>query len=176
LADGLVRLLRRLPPEIFATWSQAEPGAEVFFCGPTTHVESNLTDDGQSRVSFDAIDLGEINAGHAIKIAAGIEGHPAATALARTGSDRSLGALLLELLEASLDLPVTGADLALVKVDEFDSLLERKQMLFTIVSFEGARHSGLGTFAAWVAKFGQFDRIALTAKDGLYDPPYLSAQ
>ena len=28
-----------------AAWSQTEPGAEVFFCRPATHVESNLTDD-----------------------------------------------------------------------------------------------------------------------------------
>ena len=43
-------------------------------------------------------------------------------------------------------------------------------MLFTVVPFEGAGHSGLGTLAARVAQFGQFDRITLTVKNGSYDP------
>ena len=114
--------------EAFATgdltaWSQTEPRAEVFFCGPTTHVESNLTDDSQCGVRFDAIDLGEINARHAVKIAAGIEGNLAAPPPAGAVSEGSLRAPFLELLEASLDLAVTGGDLVLVEVDEFEGLL-----------------------------------------------------
>ena len=153
-----------------AAWSQTEPRAEVFFCGPATHVESNLTDDCQSGVRFDAIDLGEINARDAVKVAAGIEGNPAAPAPAGAGSEGSLRAPVLELLEAGLDLAVAGDNLALVELDEFEGLLERKQMLFTVVPFKGASYSGLGAVTARVAQFGQFDRIALPAKDGLYDP------
>jgi hypothetical protein len=100
----------------------------------------------------------------------GIEGHPTAATLAATGSDRSLRALLLELLEASFDLAVTGGDLVLIKFNQFDGLPERKQMLLTVVSFEGTTHNGLGVFAARVAKFGQFSAIVLTVKNGLYDP------
>ena len=77
----------------------------------------------------------------------------------------------VELLEGKkpLILPVTGGHLLLVELHKFDGLLKCKQMLFTVVPFEGAGHSGLGTFAAWVAKFGQLtDR--LTAKNGLYNP------
>jgi len=68
--------------------------------------------------------LGEINARHPVKIASGIKGHPAPAALAGTGSNESLRALLFELLEANLDLPVTGGDLVLVEVNEFDGLLK----------------------------------------------------
>src|SRR5262249_31038943 len=90
-----------------------------------------------------------------------IEGNPAAAALAGTGSNGSLRALLFELLEASLDLPVTGSDLVLIEVNEFDGLLKCKQMLFPVVPLEGACYSGLGALAA---------RIAKTAKNGSYDP------
>ena len=132
----------------------------MFFCGPATHVESNLTDDRQSGVRFDAIDLGEINARDAVKVAAGIEGNPAAPAPAGAVSEGSLRAPVLELLEAGLDLAVAGGNLALVELDEFEGLLERKQMLFTVVPFKGASYSGLGAVTARVAQFGQFDRIA----------------
>lgn len=101
---------------------QPKPRAEVFFCGPATHVESNLTDDRQRGVSFDAMDLGEIDARDAIKVAMRIEGNPAAPALVAAGSQGSLRALVLELLQASLDLAITGDDLALVELDEFDGV------------------------------------------------------
>ena len=70
--------------------------------------------------------MGEIDPRHTVKIAVGIEGYPTAATLAATGSDRSLRALLLELLEASFDLSVTGGDLVLIELDEFDRLLKRK--------------------------------------------------
>lgn len=62
----------------------------MFFCGPAAHVESNLTNDRQSGVTFNAINLGKINARHTVKIAVGIEGYLAAATLAATGSDRNL--------------------------------------------------------------------------------------
>jgi NAD(P)H-nitrite reductase large subunit len=70
--------------------------------------------------------LGKIDPRHAVKIAVGIEGDLAATTLAATGTDRTVHALLLELLEASFDLAVTGGDLLLIELDEFDGLLKRK--------------------------------------------------
>ena len=126
----------------------------MLFCGPAAHVESNFTDDRQSGVGFDAIDLGEIDASDAVEIGPGVEGNTGAPPLAGAGSARGLGALVLELLEAGLDLAVTGGDLVLVELHEFDGLLERKQMLGAVVSFEGAGHSGLGALAAGVAQFG----------------------
>ena len=153
-----------------AAWSEIEPRAEVFFCGPATRVESNLTDDRQSGVGFDAINFGEINARDAVKVAAGIEGNPAAPPPAGAGSEGRLRAPDLELLEADLDLGVAGGNLAMIKRDEFEGLLESKKMLFAVVPFKGASDSGLGAVTAREAQFGQFDRIALPAKDGLYDP------
>ena len=50
----------------------------MFFCGPATHVESNLPDDRQSGVSFNAINLGKIDPRHPVEIAVRIEGYPAA--------------------------------------------------------------------------------------------------
>jgi len=70
--------------------------------------------------------LREINTRHAVKIAVSIEGNSAAATLAATGSSWNFSALLRELLEASFDLAVTGGGLALIELDEFDSLLKRK--------------------------------------------------
>jgi len=142
----------------------------VFFCGPATHVESNLTDDRQSGVRFDAIDLGEINARDAVKVAAASKATPLRRRLRGRAVRGVFGLLSSKLLEAGLDLAVAGDNLALVELDEFEGLLERKQMLFTVVPLEGASYGGLGAVTARVAQFGQFDRIALPAKDGLYDP------
>jgi hypothetical protein len=54
----------------------------------------------------------------------GIKANPAAATLAAAGTDRTLRALLLELLEASFDLAVTGGDLLLIELDQFDGLLK----------------------------------------------------
>src|SRR5262247_2909336 len=120
-----------LAPGEVAAGREAEPGGEVFFRRPPSHVDSDLADDGEGGGCVNAVELGEVDPGEAMQVLAGIEAEGRASSLAPpacVGPGRRAGPVR-EPRELRLDRTVARRDLRLVELEQFYRLPQLEQVL-----------------------------------------------
>lgn len=159
LADGCVRELRTRPPEILFLGAERQPGGEVLFRLPTPHVGPDFRDEAERRVRCDTIDLRKVHAGEMVQWRPDVKPLVVAPRRAdhaggrqRRGGDghgRCRG------LQMGLDRAITGGDLRVAGVEEFEILLQDKEMLGAIVPSQCGDDFGFRRFAAAMAVTGR---------------------
>ena len=155
LADGWVRLLSRRPPEILFWGARVSHDGEVLLGGPARHVRADLREQAEGVVGADAVDLREVDAGELVQRRPEVEAGfvlarllPAPRGGQRRRRRRAGGG---ELGEVGLDGDIARGELLLIRVEEFEVLLEDEDVFGAVVAGEGGDDLGLGRATPIVA-------------------------
>src|SRR5213078_807146 len=139
----------------FIVGRQSQPGREMLLRGPTAHVGANLAKQAQGAVGAKGVDLGEVDAGQLMERGANLKPWliVARLLLRPRGGHRAggRGRLSGQRVDVGLDRRIAGGDLALIRVEEREVLLQDEDVLGAVMA--GQRPRDLGSSARISAKW-----------------------
>ena len=156
-----VRELRSAPPGNLVLGREGQPGGEVLLGGPARHVGADFRDQPERGVGRNPVDLREVDAAREVmQRGADLEpGFVVARLLGDAGSGyggvAGVGQSGGQRLDVRLDGAVTGGQLRLTGIEEFEILLQDEEMLGPIVAGQRRDDLGLGGLTAIVAMLGE---------------------